>query len=179
MTLYSFILLIHVTAVLILTAALSFEVLSLLYLRGASTAAEARPWLDPVPKLPVFAGAALLVILCSGIYLVTPMSKASQAWPHVAVASLFLMGPFGAITARRMRAVRRAYRSSPALNPELLEQLRDPFLKTSLALRIAVFLGIFLLVSTKPGLWESIGLVGAFAALGLLSSLLAWRRRLP
>ena len=178
MTHYSLVLFIHVTAVFVLAAALSFEVLSLLHLRGASTATEAHPWIEPVPRLPLFAVGSLLVILFSGMYLIIPISTSGRAWPHVAVAALFLMAPFGAITARRMRAIRKAYRAGKAMNSELLDRLRDPFLKMSLGIRIATFLGVFLLVSAKPRLWESISLVAASMVIGLLSSLLAWRRRI-
>jgi hypothetical protein len=74
------------------------------------------------------------------------------------ITALLLMGPLGAISTKRMRAIRKACRIEKASNSELLGRLRDPFLKISLGVRIAVFLGIFLLVSAKPGLWESIAL---------------------
>jgi len=63
-----------------------------------------------------------------------------------------------------------------AINSELLSRLQDPFLKISLGIRIVVFLGIVLLMGAKPDLWESISIVGTSVVLGLLSSLLAWRR---
>ncbi len=176
MTLYSLVLIFHVTAVLVLSAVLSIEILSLFHLRGASTLAEASPWIEPVPRLPLFAVGSLLVILFSGVYLVIPIATPGLAWPKVAVVALFLMGPFGAMTARRMRAIRKAYSVQKTMNSELLGRLRDPFLKMSLGVRVATFFGIFLLVSAKPGLWESISLVGTFLVLGFLSSLLTWRR---
>ena len=170
MTLYSLVLIVHVTAVLVLSAALSFEVLFLFHLRRASTLVEASPWIEPVPRLSLFAVGSLVVILSSGVYLVIPIATPGIAWPKVAVAALFLMAPFGAVTARRMRAIREAYRDEKAMNLELLGRLRDPVLKMSLGVRIATFLGIFLLVSAKPGLWGSVGLVGASMVVGLLSS---------
>src|SRR6266446_6304457 len=106
MTLYSIVLIIHVTAVFVLSAALSIEVLSLIYLRRASTSVEARPWIDPVPRLPLFAVGSLPVILFSGVYLVIQESASGKAWPKVAASTLLLMGPLGAMTARRMRAIR-------------------------------------------------------------------------
>jgi hypothetical protein len=57
-----------------------------------------------------------------------------------------------------------------------MSQLHDPFLKISLGVRIAVFLGIVLLMAAKPGLWESFGILGISASLGLLLSLFAWHR---
>jgi len=46
-------------------------------------------------------------------------------------------------------------------------------LKISLGIRIAVFLGIVLLMAAKPELWASIIVVGISIILGLLSSVLA------
>jgi hypothetical protein len=177
MTLDSLVLIIHVTAVFVLSAALSIEVLSLVHLRGVCTLAEAHPWIDPVPRLPVFAVGSLLVILFTGVYLVIQESASGKAWPKVAASTLLLMAPLGAMTSRRMRAIRRAYAAENTINSELLGRLRDPFLKISLSIRIAAFFGIFLLVSAKPGLWESVALVGTSLVLGLLSSLRGWRRR--
>jgi hypothetical protein len=176
MSFHALILLTHVSAVLVLAAALGIEVLSLVHLRGASTLAEASPWINPAPKLPLFAGVSVLVILFSGIYLVLPVLPSGQAWPKVAVVALLLMAPFGAITGKRMRAVQKAYGAKKGTNSEVLDRLRDPALKVSLSIRIAVFFGIFLIVSVKPGLWEAISLVAASIVLGLLSSRLGWRR---
>jgi hypothetical protein len=162
MAVHSIVLVIHVTAVLAPCAALSVEVLSLVYLRGASTLAEASPWIEPVPRLPRLAVGSVLVILFSGVDLVLPIAAPGQAWPKIATAALLLMGPLGAVTTKRMRAIRKAYRIEKASNSELLGRLRDPFLKISLGVRIAVFLGIFLLVSANPAcgsrsaLWEPV-----------------------
>jgi len=179
MTLYSVVLIIHVTAVFVLSAALSIEVLSLVHLRGASTLAEAYPWITPAPRLPFFAGGAVLVILFSGVYLVIQESTSGKVWPKVAASTLLLMAPLGAMTARRMRTIRRAYGFEKASSSNLLGLLQDPFLKISLSIRIAAFLGIFLLVSAKPGLLGSISVAGTSVLLGLLSSRLAWRRKPP
>jgi hypothetical protein len=175
MTFYSSVLLLHVTAVLVMSGVMGCDLLTLLHLRRASTLVEAHAWIDPFPKLPVWAGVSLLVILFSGVYLALPAASPGMAWPKVAVASIFLMAPFGVMTARRMQAIRKAYREAKAMTPELLGRLRDPFLKRSMAVRIATFLGIFVLVSAKPGLWVSIGLVGAAMLLGFLVSVASSR----
>jgi hypothetical protein len=104
------------------------------------------------------------------------MSAFDLAWPKVTVGALLLIAPLGALTGRRMRAIRRACADAKAINSELLSRLRDPFLKISLGIRLAVFLGIVLLMAAKPDLWESISIVGTSVILGLLSSLFAWRR---
>ncbi len=62
-----------------------------------------------------------------------------MAWPKVTIGALLLIAPLGAVTGRRMRAIRRACSDAKAINSELLSRLQDPFLKISLGIRIAVF----------------------------------------
>jgi len=173
MTLYSLVLFVHVIAVLGLCVVLSFEALSLFHLRRVSTTTEVRRWLEPVPGLPWVAMGSMLVIFFSGIYLAAQISAWSMAWPKVTIGALLLIAPLGAVTGRRMRAIRRACSDAKAINSELLSRLQDPFLKISLGIRIAVFLGIVLLMATKPELWASVIVVGISIILGLLSSVLA------
>ena len=177
MTFYALILFVHVVAVLALFAALSFEVLSMLRLRQASNLTEAHLWIEPVRGLPLVTIGSVLVIFISGIYLAIRMSAFDLAWPKVTVAALLLIAPLGAMTGRRMRALRQACATTKAFNPELLKQLRDPFLKISLSVRIAVALGIVLLMVAKPGWSESLSIVGASVLLGFLSALFISRAR--
>ncbi len=104
-------------------------------------------------------------------------SSFSKPWANVAMVALpLLMVPFGNITARRMRAIRQAFQSKEASRSESLGRiLREPFLKISLGVRTAAFFGIFMLVSIKPGLWGSVGLVGTSLILSLLLSVVPWR----
>jgi hypothetical protein len=176
MTLYSLVLFVHVVAVLALSATLSFEALSLFRLRRASSLSEAQRWMEPLPGLRWIAISSLFLILASGIYLAMQMSAFGMAWPKVTIAALFLIGPFGAASGRRMRAIRSASVAT-VMNSELLSRVQDPFLKVSLGIRIGVFLGIVLLMAAKPQIWVSIGIVGASVALGLLASLVPGARR--
>jgi hypothetical protein len=176
MTIYSLVLFVHVMAVLSMFTALSFEALSLFHLRRVSKLTEARRWIEPVPHLPLVAMGSLLLLFFSGVYLAVRMSVLDLAWPKVTVGALLLIGPLGALTGRRMRAIRRACADAKPINSELLSRLQDPFLKISLGIRIAVFLGIVLLMSAKPEFWKSISIVGISVVLGFLSSLLVWRR---
>ena len=104
------------------------------------------------------------------------MSASGEAWPKVTVAALLFVTPLAAIAGRRMRAIHRMRATATAINSELQARLRDPLLNISLGIRIAVILGIVLLMGAKPELWESVGIVGASVVLGLVSSLLASRR---
>src|SRR6266436_8077321 len=127
MTLYSLVLFLHVTAVLSLFAALSFEVLSLFHLRGAPSLSETRRWIEPVPGLPLVAVGLLLVVFFSGVYLAMRMSALDLAWPKVAVGALLLITLFGALTGRRMRAIRRACAGDqlPTVQPTAGSVLED------------------------------------------------------
>jgi hypothetical protein len=171
MTLYSIILFVHVTAVLTLFAALSFEVLSLFHLRRSANLNEIRRWIDVVPGQPLVAAGTLLIILLSGIYLTIRMSAFELAWPKVTLGTFLLIAPFGALSGRRIGAIRRASAATKRFDSDLLGLVRDPLLKISLSVRVVVLLGIVLLMAAKPGLWVSIGIVGASLVLGLLTSL--------
>jgi len=162
MTLYSLILFLHVAAALGLFASLSFEFLSPSHLRRASEQSEVRRWIDPVPRLPLLAMASILVVFFSGIFLTVRMSF-DTAWPKVTIGALLLIAPLGAVTGKRMRVIRRNSEAS-TMKPDLLRRVRDPFLKISLGIRIAVFSGIVLLMTAKPELWPSIGIVILFCS---------------
>lgn len=175
MTLYSFILFIHVAAVLALFAAMTIEALALFHLRRAATWTEVRMWVGPVPRLPLAAAGSLLLVLFSGIYLTIRMSASGAAWPRVTIAAMLLLAPLAGMAASRIRVIRRAGAAEGAIGPGLRGRLRDPFLKISLGIRIAVILGIVLLMGAKPDLWASVGIIGTSIVLGLLSTAPTWR----
>jgi len=83
MTFYSLVLFVHVTAVLGLCAALSFEAPSLFHLRRASTLTDASRSIEPVAGLPFLTSGSSLVIFFSGVYLAIRMSAFEAAWPKV------------------------------------------------------------------------------------------------
>src|SRR5260370_27136005 len=95
MTLYSFVLFAHVTAVLALFACLSLETLSLFHLRRASTLTAGQLWIEAVPGLSAVALRSLLVILLSGIYLTIQMSGFGLAWPNASGGALLPVAPLG------------------------------------------------------------------------------------
>jgi hypothetical protein len=175
MTLYSVVLFAHVVSALGIFVALGIEAVTLSRLRQTTISTEARRWLDLAPGLPAIAIGSLLLLLLSGGYMTTEMSGWNLAWPKVAIAALILIAPFGAVTGRRLRAIRQACFASNTNESGLTSRLRDPFLKYSLDIRISLALSIVLLMTAKPGLQESLGIVGVFALLGFASTFLLWR----
>jgi hypothetical protein len=174
MTVHSFILFAHVASTLGIVAALVTEALTLSRLETAATSAEARLWIELAPGLPFLAFGSLVVVLFSGIYLTAQMSGWSLAWPKVALATFILILPLGAATGRKMRSIRRAC-ASEANFAGLAEKLRDPFPRFSLNIRIALVLGMVLLMTAKQGLAGSLVIVGGFAALGFAWTLFIGR----
>jgi hypothetical protein len=175
MPFHSIILVTHVIAVFVLCGALSIETLCLVRLRNASTHIEAATWITPVSRLSLFALVAVLTILFTGVQLVMRTAIA-QWWPKLAAAALLLMGPLGAVTGRRIRAIRKAIEMKDS-DSDLMDKLRDPFLKVSLGVRISMFFGIFLLVSAKPGLRGSLSLLAGAVLFGFILSLRGWGRK--
>ena len=176
MTLYSVLLYVHVVTALGVFAALALEAVTLFRLRQSEASAEVRAWIDLVPGLPQMTMATFVLLLLSGIYLTVQISGWTLAWPKLAMAALVLIGPFGAISGRRMRAIRNILHASNPNESELIGRLHDPFLKLSLSLRISLVLGIVLLMTAKPGMAESLSIVGAFALLGIVLAFLPSRR---
>jgi hypothetical protein len=176
MTVYSVVLFLHIVAVFVPVSSLSLETAVLFRLQQAVSSGGARLWIDPAPGLSLMGIGSLAVLLISGGDLTARMSGWILAWPKVAVATLILIALLGAISGRRMRAIRRPCLAGKTNDSELTNRLRDPILKVSLGIRIALGLGAAPLMTAKPGLWVSIIIVGASVVLGLLSSLFASRR---
>ena len=177
MSLYGFVLFLHVAAVLGLFVCLGFEALSLSRLRRASTLAEGRLWIDPLPRLPLWTGVSALVVFGSGIYLALRMSAFGQAWIDLSIVALMLIAPLGKLTSKRMRAIRHALANASTMEPQLFSRLDDAWLKISLSVRMFIFLGIVLLMTAKPELLQSISIVACSVFLGFLAPLVSSRRR--
>jgi hypothetical protein len=131
MTLYSLVLFLHVAAALALASALSIDALILFQLHRATTSTAAHPWLNLWSAVPRITGSSGLLLLLSGGYLTDRMSAWSLAWPRVALAALILIGILGAITSKRLSALRRICAAEKTNESECLRRLRDPILKTS------------------------------------------------
>jgi hypothetical protein len=174
-TLYSAVLFVHVASALGVFAALSLEAVSLINLRRVTSASEARLWLEFAPGLTVLTAVSFLLLLLSGIFITTESSEWMLAWVRVAMGTLLLLGPLGAVTGRKMRAIRKACAANNRNGSDLIAKLRDPFLKFSMNIRVAVVLGIVLLMTAKPELRQSLGIVVSAVFLGFVSTVF-WGR---
>jgi hypothetical protein len=175
MTLYSVVLFVHVASAFGIAAALSLAAVTLARLRRATTVGEVCLWIEFAPGVPALAIVALVFLLLSGIYMTAQMGGWSLAWPKVALGALILIGPLGAIPARRLRAIQVSCAASRPNESEILAKLRDPFLVFSMNMRIALVLGILLLMTAKPEMRQSLGVIVSSILLGLVATVF-WRR---
>src|SRR5215472_1982710 len=132
MTIFSGILFLHVVSALAIVSALSLEALVLYHLRRAADAREASTSIDLAPGLPAIFVASAVVLLLTGGYLTVQMSAWSQAWLKISMAALVLVGPFGALSGRRMRAIRRMSASGRVSGADLIRRLQDPIFTFSI-----------------------------------------------
>lgn len=177
MTSYSIVLFIHVASALVLAAALGVDAVLLARLRRATTARDAESWLAMWRAVPWSASLSLLLLLLTGGYIAGRLGQWTLAWPTVAVFALVLMGALGGISSKRMRLARKACAADNA-DAECLQRLRDPMLKFSVNMRIALLVAAVLLMIATPGLYASSLIVVGGLIAGFLASLSGCTRRI-
>ena len=176
MNLYTAVLFVHAIAVLALTAALTMEAWTLMQLRRAARASEARPWTSGTRSIAIAAICSLVIIYATGAWLTESLHSWAFAWPRLAVMEIALFALLGILTGRRMRAIRR-YTAGEAINPSEWNSLtQSVLLKVSLSTRIWIVIGTILLTAAKPGFRESLSIVASSLILGLLFSLFSFGR---
>jgi hypothetical protein len=176
MTIYTGVLFVHAIAVLVLTAGLTVESWMLFQLRRASSSGEVRSWTAPVPALTVVSISSLVIVYLTGAYLTESLKAWEFAWPRFAVLEIIVFAVLGALTGRRLHAIRRLCNSVIEKEPELRARLRSPLLKIFLNIRIWIVIGTILLTAAKPGFAESLSIMVASVLLGWGSSLVTFGR---
>ena len=178
MNLYTAILFIHAVAVLVLTAALTLEAWILRQLRRTVRPSDVQPWIGTMQPVAIAAITSLVVIYLTGAWLTESLHSWAFAWPRLAVLEIVFFAVLGAVTGRRMRALRR-HSTGEQMNLAKWNALtRSPVLKVSLSTRIWIVMGTILLTAAKPGLRESLVIVASSLFLGLLFSFIPLGRRL-
>lgn len=172
---YSVLVFLHIVGALGLFASIAVEQVSLAGLRRATTGAQAREWLGVIGGLGRVHGPVALLILGTGIYFaVTRWGQ--QAWIGLAILGMVVMAVLGAgVMGRRVRAIAMELGAVVGPIPEGVRQrLRDPVLRMSASVRVAIGLGIVFNMAVKPGAG------GAFAVMGVavgVGGLVAARQR--
>ena len=178
MTLYALILFSHIVGAFFLFAGLALEWAAVSYLRKNPARVQADASLQFAGLAPRLYGPALGVILLSGGYLGSKIDGFRQRWVLVSLVTLFFNGIIGqAFTAPRLRALLNTFEEKSRDTSAAYQNRRhDPILLASVRLRIALVLGVVLLMVSKLNLRLSLVTMACAAALGILVALPAWRR---
>ncbi len=177
MNLYTVVLFIHAIAVLALTAALTLEAWVLFQLRRTMRPSDVQPWIVTMQPVAIAAITSLVIIYVTGAYLTESLHSWALAWPRVAVLEIVLFALLGAMTGRRMRAI-RPYAPSETIIPSEWDALtQSAFLKVSLSARIWIVMGTTLLTAAKPDLRVSLLIVACSLILGPLFSFVSFGGR--
>ncbi|HXN01236.1 MAG TPA: hypothetical protein VN973_05025 [Candidatus Dormibacteraeota bacterium] len=169
--LYQFALFLHIIGGFGLIAAITVEAIGLRGLRRAAQRNDALVWLGISRGIVMrLAPASLGLILVTGLYMVAT-AWGPRGWILVALASLLLLGVIGAFgTGLRMARIGPAVgRAKGPLSDELRRTLRDPILLMSLRVRLAMVLGVVLVMTVKPSAGASLLVIVLAIGLGLLA----------
>lgn len=174
MTLYAITLFLHVVGTLGLFIAVGLEWTSLSRLRNAASVDQVREWLPVLGALRKIGGPSTLVLLVSGIYMMTTAWRGA-AWPGIGLVAMVLIAVLGVVlTGPRIGPIARSMSSAQgAVTEPLRERLRDPVLVMSVWLRTALALGVVYIMCVKPGAAGALTAMGVAVSLGILGGLSA------
>jgi hypothetical protein len=154
MSMYSVVLFVHIVGALTLFMALAVEWAILRQMQRVTSLGQAGISIKMSSGLRPLSILSMLIVLGSGGYLASTMEAWGNPWIWATIAGMFAIGVIAVVlTNKRMEEIRRACRDEDAkLTERLTGQLRDPMLRVSMCLRIAIALAIVFLMVTKPNL---------------------------
>jgi len=173
MTLYNIALFLHIVGALIMGSAQVLEQVGVGRIRQAKTTQDLGTVLGFVRPLSGLYQLSGAFILLSGIYL-SIVAWGAEAWIIVSLAVVLVLAISGPrVSGVRFREIgQRAAAEDGALSAGLRSLTHAPILEWSHYLRMGAFLGIVLLMVTKPGLVGSLlVVVGALVVAGAFSLL--------
>ncbi|MFT3709775.1 MAG: hypothetical protein QM817_19270 [Archangium sp.] len=157
--------LLHLFGVSGVAAALALEWAAVARLRRASNPEQIREWTALIDLLPKIGAPAMISLLGSGLYLAATTWRGAP-WLVCGLGSMLLLMALGAFSGVRLRGLLQ--RSEHA-------KLHSPLFPTTLRLRLAIFVGVTLIMVTKPELLASLIALGVALIIGALASIPAWR----
>jgi hypothetical protein len=164
MTVYGFVIFLHVLCVLGMFAALALEGVSLRKVRRATSVDQAREWVSLWRLLLPLGMPSLFGALGTGIYLASTLHAWELGWVQLAVPSLVLVAVAGAsVGPRRNRAAQSL--DSGTLSPAL----KDPLFEASWRFRLLMLTALVYAMTARPMQAWPVGV--AAAAAGLLLGL--------
>ncbi|HSD19688.1 MAG TPA: hypothetical protein VLC54_06615 [Anaeromyxobacter sp.] len=174
MSLYPFLVFLHVIAAMGLFAAIAIEAVALGRLRQADAPASVREGMGLLARNERLGGIAMLTLIASGAWMMAT-TWGHQWWIVSAFIGIIGMGVAGgAVSSRRIRRLRAALAAErgPGLSQAFTSLQSSTALVASLRVRIALGVGIVALMTLKPsGAGTSLLILAAFAVAGLVAIL--------
>ncbi len=167
----------HITGGLGLFVSLGLEWTGLAQIRSATLHEQVSSWLSIIKNSHTLSVVSILTLVLTGVW-----SMAEEwglvAWIIVALVALVLMIALSVVlTNPRMRVIRQAFVTE---KKPVLQTFRNlagqPLLWISIQTRVAIALGIVLIMTAKPELILSLLIIGVATVLGLASAISVIRR---
>jgi Predicted integral membrane protein (DUF2269) len=179
MTFYAFVLFIHIASAFFLFAGLVLEWTAFSFLCRTTDVGGIQQWARTAGFSAKLYGPAIGLILLSGGYLGGVLKAWSQPWLPASLLVLVIAGVIGAaLAAPRVRALKKLnLPSGGGVTADVRARVRDPILIASSRIRVALILGVLLLMVTKVDLHLSVAISVSALAIGLVSAIPLWKRR--
>jgi hypothetical protein len=183
MSVYPFLIFVHVLGAVGTFAALTIEIVSLGRLRRAETPSDVRIWMGLLARAFRVGPLPMVTILLSGVWMMS-MGWGRQPWLVSAMIGLVGMAVLGGLLSlRRVRRLRAAltFESRSELSDAFRSALSGNALIASLRLRTAIGVAILGLMAFKPDAAGSSLILATGIVAGLVASFvpLAIRRSRP
>lgn len=162
----------HVIGALGIAAAYAVEAAGLVGLRRSNVGDEARVWLRTRRWVLMLGPASIGLVLATGIYTIV-VGWGWVGWIVVSLGSLVALAVIGGIlTGIPMARIKPGIEGTVGPLPEDLRRgIRSPLLAISITTRIAITLGIVLLMVRKPEPLPSVVVICLATAIGVAAGL--------
>lgn len=178
MSLYPYILLLHIVGVLGLFIATGLEITALFRIRSAAHVGQVREWTNAIRPLELVIPLSALLILAAGLAMTFMGWGWSQAWISTSMLAFLTMAVLGGtINTRRIKAIHSSAEKAPdgRIAAALRRKIVDRVLWMSALVMGFTDLGIVGLMVIKPGWIGSIVTLIVAAAVGAIVAQLALR----
>lgn len=167
----------HIAGALGISAMLALEWTGLWQIRNAMLPEQVRPWIQTFKSANQVLFVSMLLNVLTGIYMMLT-EWGPEAWIIVSLVSIVLMPVLAmALTRPRMAAIGQTLAAEKRPVSQILHSLAShPLLWISIQTRIALLLGVLLLMIAKPDWGGALITAGATIVLGIASALPVFRR---
>jgi hypothetical protein len=156
MTLYSFVLFVHVVSAIGLFVGLALEGFVSLRIRWAQDVKELQFFIRAFDRLRWIFVPSFVGILIGGLYLASYYGRGTYWIPAALIATLAIILVGGLITGRKLNQLKKARNKADETFETLSVRAKGRLLTVSYGLRFGIALGIVFLMTAKPDLWASV-----------------------